>query len=177
MRRAVTALAAASLLAGCSSSTGVSTTLAKVDGWRDGFEGSRGSLEVAYDAPTARAMWADNVGADVPDASGSPRRPGVYGSLDRVDFGEQVVVMLSSGQSSTCLARLTKVTTSNGVVTVRTDDGTGLFGGSCTADYAYYRVIAAVDRDAVPPADELDDATLSVDGFTEAALGAYPLTP
>ncbi|HWJ84252.1 MAG TPA: hypothetical protein VNR62_02425 [Cellulomonas sp.] len=177
MRRVVAALAAAALLAGCSSSTGGITTLAKVDGWRDGFEGSRGSLEIAYDAAATRAMWDDNIASDVPDASGDARRPGVYGSLDRVDFGEQVVVMLSSGQSSSCPALLTKVATSNGVVMVRTDDGTGLFGGSCTADYAYYRVIAAVDRDAVPTAAELDDTTLSIDGFTEAAMGAYPLTP
>src|SRR5690625_239637 len=103
--RAVLAWTAVLMLAGCSWPPGSSVeTLAKVDGWRGGYEAAEpfAVLELAYDDTTARTLWRENVPDGLPDRDGDPLEQGVYGDLADVDLDRQVVGLVSTGQSGSC---------------------------------------------------------------------------
>ncbi|GGI03397.1 hypothetical protein [Egicoccus halophilus] len=146
-------------------------TLAKVDGWRDGLDGTAFAvLEVAADPETAARAWAENVPDDLtPVDDEPPVTPGRYGELDDVDLDRQVLVVWSSGESGSCPDYLADLSTVDGdVVTVeRASAG----AGACTDDYNPYRLVLAVDRDRLPPVDELP---ASLVGVPDGQAVAYP---
>ena len=45
-------------------------------------------------------------------------------------------------------------------------------GGMCTDDYNPYRVVLAVDRDRLPPVDEL--ASVQLDSVPDGVVTIYP---
>jgi hypothetical protein len=154
--------------------------LAKADGWRDGLrpEGTPHEyfavLEIAYDATTAQAAWEDSVPGDLPERDGEPREPGRYGSLDAVDFAEQVLVVYSSGESGSCPGWLADVSTTNG--TVQLTSGAYVPDEACTDDYNAYRLVLAVDRDRLPVAAELPTEQARFDGGgVDVLVAAYPV--
>lgn len=149
-------LLAAGLLAGCGADGGM-TTLAKVDGWREGRAGADltfGHLEIAYDQATAERLWAENVPADLPERSGDPTEPGVYGDLAEVDYDAEVVAVWSSVQSGSCPGWLTAVHFSGG--TLGADEATDAAPTeACTADANPYRVVVVLPREDVPAPTDL----------------------
>jgi hypothetical protein len=156
------------------------TPLAKAEGWRDDLGPMLppfGILEIAYDRPTAEQLWADNVPEGLPEHQGDPEEPGIYGGHDEVDFDRQVVVVWSSGESSTCPGWLADVQVDDaGTVQLEREDAAGVFG-ACTDDYNPYRLVGAVDRDRVPPPGALP--TEDVAGVPEgpgAVVAEYPVT-
>ncbi|MHA3948765.1 hypothetical protein [Cellulomonas bogoriensis] len=131
-------------------------------------------LEVAYDEQAARQMWDGNVDPALPVREGNPLEPGVYGDLGDVDLQTQVLALYSAGQSGSCPQWPVSVTTSDGVVQVEvTEDLQG--GDGCTDDYNPYRALVVVDRDEVPPVDEIDDAQGNLAGGSglSVELGVY----
>lgn len=186
-----TAILGVLLLAACTTTTSVTseassatrsadhrvTTLAKLEGWRDGRVGRspHATLEIAYDDASAQALWAGVVDDDLPRAAGHPVRPGVYGDLAAVDFDTQVVAVVSAGESGSCPRWVSEISTAAGVVAISTADATGR-DQPCTADFRRYRVIITIDRDDVPPAASLDDTQIRYDGSldVDASVVAYP---
>jgi predicted small secreted protein len=163
MRRIPIMLCALSLvLAGCDPTEGGAvegvTVLAKAEGWRSDLQQSAGFsyvlVEVAADADTAARAWAENVPSALPDRAGDPAEPGIYRSLETVDFSSQVVVVYSSGESGTCPAWVTDLTVVEGKLVV-TLESTAEPGGACTDDFRSYRLVLAVDRDRLPALSEL----------------------
>lgn len=167
---------------GCSSGgAGAGGTLAKLDGWREG--GTPGEpyamLELAYDEQSARAMWDENVGDDLPTRSGLPVEPGRYGDLGDVDLATQVLAVYSSGQGGGCPRWLGDVRTDD-ERTVAITTVTDMQGGNgCNDDYNAYRVLVAIDRNDLPPRDAIGGARLVVDGDERlgAVIGTYPVAP
>ena len=162
---------------GCATGSGGSDaqprTLAKVEGWGDDVSPTAATgLEIAYDEDVARSMWSENVPDGLPTKSGDPAAPGIYGSLDDVDFDSQLVAMYSAGESGSCPTWLTDVTTEGQTVQVVTGPE---HVGVCTADFRPYRQIVALDRDDVPPAEELDGVQLAIDGTLspDATISVY----
>jgi hypothetical protein len=156
--------------------------LAKAQGWRDGLLEATGHLymlvEVTDDPDTARRAWDDNVPSDLPPAAGDPADPGVYGSLDDVDLRDQLLVVVSSGESGTCPTWVQGLSTTDGRLQVQLATGTD---GPCTDDFRPYRMVLAVDRELMPaledlPVDRIDvpsDNLLGVEG----RVVAYPAGP
>jgi len=152
-------------------------TLAKVDGWRAGFDPPPNTfavLEVAYDVDTARRMWAENIPADLPERSGDPRDPGRYGELDDVDLDQQAVALWSGGESGSCPGWISSVALEDGavVVTRDADEGRG-----CSDDYNPFRVLVVVDRSALPTPEALSGTEARTDNpniATQVVLTAYP---
>ncbi|MGY1856726.1 hypothetical protein [Modestobacter sp. SYSU DS0290] len=177
--RIVAALLAAPPVAACSApaADGVAT-LVKADGWspsldRGDFGGYHTVLEIAHDEATAAAAWATVVPDDLPSAGGEPREPGRYGALEDVDFAEQVLVVLSGGQSGVCPGWLGDVSVADGEVNL--EERRHVPGNGCTEEYAPYRLVLAVDRDSVPAADALPTERVLVDGRDLPALvTSYP---
>ena len=132
-----------------------------------------GVLEVAYDDATVRALWDAVVPPGLPARSGDPHEPGLYGDLADVDLDEQAVVLWSSGESGSCPSWFGGVRTEDDVVRVTTAGE----GGTCTADYQPYQVLVAVDRDDVPPPDELPSARGAFGGGADhlrLVVSAFP---
>ena len=127
--------------------------LAKVDGWREGLaaDGVYRLAEVAPDRDTAQQAWEDIVPSDLPERTGAPEEPGVYGHLDEVDFESQVIVIWSSGESGTCPEWLSDLDVT-GADDFRMEIDTASVG-ACTDDFNPYRMIVAVERDRVPEAN------------------------
>ena len=174
----VVALGALLLASACTTGPYRVDALAKVQGWRDDGSSTASPvavIEIAPDRQTAEAMWNDTVPTDLPTTDAVPHDPGVYGDLDDVDFDHQVVVLISSGESSSCPMWISTIATGDDdTIAARTQRS----GNTCTADFSYYREIVAVDRDALPPTDELADATVTVDGgWSAAAQGARLYEP
>jgi hypothetical protein len=150
---------ALALLAGCGSGDDAAvTTLAKVDGWRDGLDDASipafAVLELAYDDADARALWDAAVPDGLPAASGDPVGVGIYGDLAEVDLTTHVVGLWSSGQSGSCPNWLDSVETRDGeVALVAVEDLQG--GDACTDDYNAYSQVVVLARNQVPPADAL----------------------
>lgn len=170
------------LLSGCSWPTLSPSveTLAKVEGWRPGLEEDAFAvLEIAYDDDAARALWEENVPADLPRREGTPLDAGVFGELGDVDFAEQVVALYSSGQSGSCPGWVRDVDHDGaGTVDVtRAEDMRG--GDGCTDDYNAFRVVVALDREDVPDRADLPGVTGTVDGLAVLTLvvGEYPVDP
>jgi len=152
-------------------------TLAKVDGWRQGFElppDTFAMLEVAYDVDTAQRMWDENVAADLPERSGDPRDPGRYGDLDDVDLDQQAVALWSGGESGSCRGWVSSVALEDGavVVTEDADEGRG-----CSDDYNPFRVLVVVDRSDLPEPEALAAAKARTDNpyiGQQVVVTAYP---
>jgi hypothetical protein len=149
-------------------------TLAKVEGWSEDLSSptAASGLQIAYDEETARLMWSENVPDGLPTKSGDPAAPGIYGSLDDVDFDSQVVAQFSAGESSSCPRWLSDVTTEGQTVEIVTSPDEV---GACTADFRPYRQIVALDRDDVPPAEDLGGVQLLIDGaeHPDATVSEY----
>lgn len=173
----VAATAGCSLVPGAAPVAGV-TVLAKADGWSpsvddERFGGYVAIVEVAYDQDAARAAWDATVPADLVERSGEPREAGRYGSLDDVDFEEQVLVVFSGGQSGACPSWLSDLAVDGG--TVEMSRGEHVPGDGCTDDYNAYRLVLAVDREKLPASDRLPTEDVLVDGRDLAGLvTAYP---
>lgn len=147
------------------------TVLAKAKRWRDGFnlDQAYAVLEIAYDRPTAERAWRENVGDDLePRDRDLPASPGRYGDVDDVDFRRQVLAVWSSGESGSCPEWVVDVETDGTEVRVTTD----ATAETCTADYNPYRMVLAVDRDRLPPPEQVDEATLTA--VPDGVVGAYP---
>lgn len=179
MKALLAGLVALTLVAGCASATAPSgdgptmastpitsttpmlTTLAKVDGWRQGLDpasmpGEAGfaMLELAYDKADAEALWDAAVPDDHPAASGAPTGVGIYGDVADVDLADRVVGLWSSGQSGSCPGWLGAVQVDE--ETVKLVDVADLQGGDgCTDDYNPYSQVVVLDRDQVPPREAL----------------------
>jgi len=153
-------------------------TLAKVDGWREGFElppDTFAVLEVAYDSETAQQMSDENLTSDLPERSGDPRDPGRFGDLDDVDFDQQAVALWSGGQSGSCPGWVADVEMVDSVVVV-TENAEEPQG--CSDDYNPFRVLVVVDRSDLPEPGEL--ATTKARSSNahigkQVLLAAYPL--
>lgn len=192
-RHGLTAMVVAVLgmvLAACGSSDTGSTgsprdddaviVLAKAQGWRDGLQDAAGHqymlVEVASDPATAQRAWDDNVPEDLPEADGDPADPGVYGSLDDVGLGDQVVVVVSSGESGSCPAWVQGLTMTEGRLEVEL--GT-VAAEACTDDFRPYRMVLAVDRDRLPAPGDLpvDRVDVPSENLTDVAgrVVAYPV--
>lgn len=124
--------------------------LAKAEGWRPGLEDAAGHpymlLEVAAEPDLAQQAWDDNVPDSLAEADGEPDQPGVYTHLDDVDLDEQVLVVLSSGESSTCPVWVDDITTVDDRVEVELARAADA-DQACTDDFQPYRLVLAVDRD------------------------------
>jgi len=154
------------------------TTLAKVDGWRDGSAGGSpdATLEIAYDDAAARAMWAEVVDTDLPRATGDPTRPGVYGDLDDVDLDDHVIGLYSGGESGSCPRWVGEIGTRSGTVAIVSDDAIAP-DQLCTADFRRYRVVVAIDRDAVPPVGALGGTHVRYDGYLDLGSRVVEYSP
>lgn len=169
-------LAGTFVLAGCG--TGFDTDpalepLAKADGWRGELEPTAtpfAVVEIAYDRETAEAAWHENVPGEVEERGSTG--PGVFGDLDRVDFGEEAVIVWSSGESGSCPGWLADIDTAQGRVVLERDRDKSRLSDACTADYRPYRMILAVDRERLPAADELP--ITDVEGVPDGLVDAYP---
>ncbi len=127
--------------------------LAKAEGWRAGLADAAGQphmlLEVAADAELAQRAWDDNVPDSLVEADGEPDQPGIYADLDDVDLDQKVVVVLSSGESSTCPVWVEDLSTVDDHLEVMLASVAPADQG-CTDDYQPYRLVLAVDRDRLP---------------------------
>jgi hypothetical protein len=148
-------------------------TLATVSGWRDGLEVEQGALlEIADDQAVARRLVADNVPTDLDGApDNEPWEDGRHGELGDVDLDTHVVAVWSAGRSGSCPEWVDGITTADDGVVVSTAVPTA---GGCTDDFNPYRTIIAVERDLLPPADQLP-ADLDL-GYTidQHAVVTYP---
>lgn len=170
-------------IAGCGVLPGLDsgglTTLAKVDGWREGFElppDTFAVLEVAYDSETAQQMSDENLISDLSERSGDPRDPGRYGDLDEVNFDQQAVALWSGGQSGSCPGWVADVEMVDGVVVV-TENAEEPQG--CSDDYNPFRVLVVVDRSEVPEPEELVTTKARSSSpyvAKQVLLAAYPLS-
>lgn len=147
-------------------------TLAKASGWRDRLAEELGQFavfEVADDRETAEVAWRDNVPDDLETRDDElPADPGVYGALEQVDFEQQAVVVWSSGESGSCPGWLSDIDHAEVAVVVEREAS----GGMCTDDYNPYRMVLAVDRERLPPPEDLSSAEL--DGVPDGVVRAYP---
>ncbi|MEX2627152.1 MAG: hypothetical protein WD225_09715 [Ilumatobacteraceae bacterium] len=176
------------LLAACGESGGTGSAtggdgvvvLAKAEGWRDGLQEAAGHpymlVEVASDRDSAQRAWDDNVPDDLPQADGDPAEPGVYGSLDEVDFDAQSVVVVSSGESGSCPAWVEELSTAEGRFEVRLAT---VAAEACTDDFRPYRMVLAVDRGRLPdpedlPVDRVDVPSENLEDV-EGQVVAYPV--
>lgn len=185
-RLAGRAAAVAALLAaaGCGADAGGATAvvLARADAWREGAFEAAGRpyvlIEIAADRARAERAWNENVPATLPPADGDPDEPGVYGTLDDVDFERQAVVVYSSGTSGTCPAWVRDIETTNGRVEITLDASAER---ACTDDHHPYRLVLAVERDALPGLSELPVERIDVpsENLTdvEGRVVAYPAGP
>lgn len=82
--------------------------IAKVEGWAPSavaaFDGAQpfAVVEVVFDRESAEKALRDTIPDDLEQRTGEPRNPGLYGSLDAVDFESHAIVLWSSGESGTC---------------------------------------------------------------------------
>lgn len=135
------------------------------------------ALEVAYDAETARRMWQENVPPGLPARGGDPTRPGVYGDLADVDFGEQAVAVWSGGQSGSCPGWLAQVRLAEATRVVVTEDLDSGTGNACSSDRNVYRTVVVIERDQLPSEQSLASAHATDDDPehpAEVFLAAYP---
>lgn len=156
--------------------------LAKVEGWRDGLQEVAGHpymlVEVVSDRPTAQRAWADNVPQALPQADGPPAGPGVYGSLADVDLHQQLVAVVSSGESGTCPTWVEGLSTTDSRLAVQLAT---VGDQACTDDFRPYRLVLAVDRDLLPTAEDLPVERVDVPSHNltdvEGRVVAYPVGP
>lgn len=151
--------------------------LAKVEGWRSDADMQQmpfAVVEVAADADTAEQAWQENVPEDLGEGDSDVGEPGVYGSLDDVDFDDQVVVVWHSGESGSCPTWLADIDTVDGSVTIERDQYSP--DDVCTDDYNPYRMVLAVDQDRLPELDELPTEDISIDEaiIDQGRVVAYP---
>lgn len=147
------------------------TPLAKAQDWRDDLDPNEVAfavIEIAFDRETAERAWDDNVPDDLPEADPAEAGPGVYATLDDVDFDEQAVVVWSSGESGSCPGWLADIE-ANDDGTVRVERGEAS-AGACTEDFNPYRMVLAVDRDRLP---DPEDLPAEVEGAPEGRVSAY----
>lgn len=113
-------------------------------------------LEIAADEATAAQAWSDIVPGDLGPPEYDlehPSQPGIYGSLDDVDFTSHVVGVWRHGESGSCPGWLATIVTD--------DDGDvhyeeGAVGsGWCTDDFSSYTMIVVLARDQLPDLDTL----------------------
>lgn len=170
--------------AGCGADADGATAvvLARADGWREGAYEAAGRpyvlIEIAADRARAEQAWNENVTATLPPADGDPGEPGVYGMLDDVDFERRAVVVYSSGTSGTCPAWVRGIETTNGRVEITLGSSAER---ACTDDYRPYRLVLAVERDALPglselPVERIDVPSENLTGV-EGRVVAYPAGP
>lgn len=135
-------------------------TLAKVGGWRDGFDPADAStiLEIAYDEATAQLLWDENVPGTLPTGTAPAFDPAVYGSIEGVDFTRQVVALYSSGESGSCPSLVSDVATAGADVSITTTAR----GTACTDDYRTFSAVLVLDAADLPPQDRLDGASATV---------------
>lgn len=168
------------LLAGCgdaepATGSGVQP-LAKVEGWRGDPQSSdevqHGLVEIVADFDTAQQAWQGNVPDHLDDGDGSQGEPGVYGSLDDVDFTRQVVVVWHAGESGSCPGWLADIETEGQAVVIELDQYVP--ADACTDDYNPYRMVLAVDRDRLPEPGDLPTEDVVIDGIDNGRVATYP---
>jgi hypothetical protein len=192
--RVVAALLAVWAVAGCSNldlggrhgrplAEGV-TVLARIDGWRADLtsdpDGTRQVpsllVEIAYDEATARAAWAANVPDGLPARSGTPQQDGSYADLDDVDFADRVVVVYSSAQSGSCPGWLVDATYAAGTLVMTETSAIPEGSNGCNDSRVPYRLVLAVDRGKLPPAEDLPVDRVQVDDRdADGLVTRYPL--
>ena len=161
---------------------GTVEVLAKADGWRDGLQEAADHtyavIEIAREPDVAQRAWEDNVPAELPEAEGRAAAPGVHAALDSVDLTDRAVVVYSSGESGTCPTWVEDLDTVEGRLEVRLGSAADE-GQPCTDDFRPYRLVLAVDRDALPAPDDLPVEQVDVpsENLTDVAarVEAYPL--
>jgi hypothetical protein len=122
--------------------------LAKAEGWTIPFRSrnrENAVIEIAYDRTTAEHAWNERLPGDL--AAGAGIGPGVYGSLDDVDFEAQAVIVWSHGDSG-CVEWLANIDTIDGMIHVEL----GEVADDCTEDY---QMLIAVERDRLPSPERL----------------------
>ena len=157
--------------------------LSRTDGWRPGIDAGRfpyAVVEVAYDAATARRLWAENVPADLPVRAGPPYEDGRFGSIEDVDLTTQRLVVVSTGGSRTCPGWVRGVTQGRaGRTDVRV--GTHRQPPGCTSDFHRFRSVLAVDADRLPTQAELGNGAVALlnasgDAGDRVLVVPYPYT-
>lgn len=119
----------------------------------DDLTGEPTPLRLIDDRDTAERAWADTVPDELPSRDDPlPAEPGRYGDLADVDFDRELVLVWSDGQSGTCPGWIVDVRVEDGRLAV---EGEASGGPNCTHDYVSYRLLLAVDRDRLPPVDDL----------------------
>lgn len=139
--------------------------LARIEGWPlpdhadedwPAWFAATARLEIAADEVTAARAWSELVPDDLgPPAHGieHPSAPGIYGSLDGIDFTSQVVGVWRGGESGSCPSWLAAIVTEDDGRVRYT--GGGLGQGICTADFKPYTMIVVLARDQLPDLDTL----------------------
>jgi hypothetical protein len=131
-------------------------TLATAAGWRDGLSQDTGGgvLEIAYDADAGGRAFAENVPDDLPPGDGDddPSADALHAGLDTVDWDREVVVVWSSGRSGSCPSWVADLHLGDGAIAVETASPVR---GACTDDWNPFRTVLAVDRDLLPPIEDL----------------------
>jgi hypothetical protein len=162
------------------------TVLARIDGWREALtsdpDGTRVGhevvVELAYDEATAREAWTGNVPDGLPARTGVPEEVGVYGNLGDVDLAQQAVVVYSSAQSGSCPGWLVDVSFVDGRLQVAETDSIPEGSNGCNDSRVPYRVVLAVDRDKLPPAEDLPIVRVRIDDRnTDGLVTGYPALP
>lgn len=162
---------------------GVLIPLVKVDGWSPtavaafGDDQPFGVVEIAPDRQSAEDAWRELVSEDLARQSGEPREPGLYGSLEDVDFGSHAVVVWSSGESGACPGWIADIYVGRATVHIETDEHAP--GNACSSDYNSYAMLVAVPRHQLPDPSLLPTADVLVDGRSgglESVVDVYPAT-
>lgn len=177
------ALFAAVLITGlaCSAVRDGVSPIAKVEGWAPSAMAAFGDdqpfavAEIALDRGSAEKAWRETVGEDLERRIGEPREPGLYGSLDAVDFDSHAVVVWSSGESGVCPGWLADIDSEGATVHIETEEH--IPGNGCTDDYNPYAMVVAVPRDRLPDPSLLPTAEVIVDGRShglESVVDVYP---
>lgn len=155
---------------------GAVVALAKAKGWRTEFTRDLNLphplLEIAFDGSTAARAWDENVPDDLKSHEEHSVEPGLYGSLDDVNFETHAVAVWTSGESGTCPETVVRILPR---VDGRIDIHTYARGGVCSDDFSYYRMVLAVERSRLPVEDDLP-AEAHVDGDPVGRIVLYPFT-
>ena len=137
-------------------------------------------LEIADTPELADDAWADNTpdGLDELSELDEPVEEGIYGSLDDVDFESQVAGVWSSTHPSCPYWLKEFETTEDGIRAV--EESTAEPEEVCSDIAIAYRMIVAIDRDELPPLDELPaehPRDQEESPFPPQVITTYPATP
>ncbi|GGI04967.1 META domain-containing protein [Egicoccus halophilus] len=168
--------------AGAAPTAGAATSsaampLMKVDGWREELQPATvvSVLEIAFDRQTAERAWQDNTPAGLANVAGTPTDPGIYATLEDVDFDTHALAVWSSRQWSDCPGWAADVEGDGSWLEVRR--GVAAADGviednpheNCSGHQVPYRMLIAVDRERLP-----DPGRLPMQDLTGVSVTNYP---